>query len=114
LANLHEGTGWDVVRINYLGDWGKQYGLLALAFELYGSEEELRKDPINHLFKLYVQINKEMETEKAHIEEVKKEGKDTTELEANSLDERARRYFRSMVSKYCGDQLAVLGDQVHG
>jgi arginyl-tRNA synthetase len=96
LANLHEGTGWDVVRINYLGDWGKQYGLLALAFELYGSEEELRKDPINHLFKLYVQINKEMETEKAHIEEVKKEGKDTTELEANSLDERARRYFRSM------------------
>lgn len=80
-----------------LGDWGKQYGLLALAFERYGSEEELSKDPINHLFKLYVQINSEMSEEKEKIEALKKEGQDTTELEAKSLDEQARAYFRRMV-----------------
>ncbi len=56
LANLYELAGWDVVRVNYLGDWGKQYGLLALAFERYGDEEALRKDPINHLYELYVRI----------------------------------------------------------
>jgi len=56
LANLYELTGWDVIRINYLGDWGKQYGLLALGFEKYGNEEALKKDPINHLYELYVQI----------------------------------------------------------
>ena len=56
LSNLYDLAGWDVVRINYLGDWGKQYGLLALAFERYGDEESLKKDPINHLYELYVKI----------------------------------------------------------
>ncbi|KFH43410.1 Arginine--tRNA ligase, cytoplasmic-like protein [Hapsidospora chrysogenum ATCC 11550] len=104
LANLYEAAGWDVIRINYLGDWGKQYGLLALAFQLYGNEEELKRDPIDHLFKLYVRINAEMSTEKEAIEAQKKEGKDTTELEANSLDERARGYFKKMVD---GDEAAL-------
>lgn len=57
LSNLHEAAGYDVVRINYLGDWGRQFGLLANAFEMFGSEEELSKDPINHLFDIYVKIN---------------------------------------------------------
>ncbi|KAM0486780.1 hypothetical protein ACHAPX_000043 [Trichoderma viride] len=99
LANLYEGSGWEVVRINYLGDWGKQYGLLALAYEKYGNEEALQKDPIDHLFKLYVQINSEMTAEKETIEAQKKEGKDVAELEAKSLDEQARRYFKRMTDR---------------
>lgn len=69
-----------------------------MAYEKYGNEEALKKDPIDHLFKLYVQINSEMTAEKESIEAQKKEGKDVTELEANSLDEQARRYFKRMVS----------------
>lgn len=99
LANLYEGAGWDVVRINYLGDWGKQYGLLALAYERYGDEEALKKDPIDHLFRLYVKINAEKDGELAEIEAKKKEGQDVTDLLANSLDEQARRYFRKMTDK---------------
>lgn len=99
LANLYQGAGWDVVRINYLGDWGKQYGLLALAFEKYGDEEALNKDPINHLFQLYVRINTEMTAEKEQIEKRKQEGEDVSELEANSLDEQARRYFKKMTDR---------------
>lgn len=104
LANLYEGAGWDVIRINYLGDWGKQYGLLALAFERYGDEEALKTDPINHLYELYVRINGEMTAEKAEIESEKQAGKDVTEQEANSLDEQARKYFRKMT---VGDAAAV-------
>jgi len=81
-----------------LGDWGKQYGLLALAYQRNGDEEALQKNPIDHLFRLYVQINAEMSAEKEAIEAQKKEGKDVSALEANSLDEQARQYFKRMVS----------------
>ncbi|KAG6001664.1 hypothetical protein E4U21_003981 [Claviceps maximensis] len=99
IANLYEASGWDVVRMNYLGDWGKQYGLLALAYQRNGSEEALQKNPIDHLFRLYVQINAEMSAEKEAIEAQKKEGKDVSALEANSLDEQARQYFKRMTDR---------------
>lgn len=104
IANIYEAAGWDVVRINYLGDWGKQYGLLALAYEKYGDEEALKRDPINHLYELYVRINADMTREKGEIAQEKAEGKDVTDREANSLDEQARRYFRKMTD---GDPAAV-------
>lgn len=106
LANLYEAAGWDVIRINYLGDWGKQYGLLAKGFEMYGNEEDLTKDPINHLFNVYVKINQVIGEEKEKAEALKQEGK---EAEAQKLldegyDEQARRYFKLMTD---GDENAL-------
>ncbi|GJJ11927.1 hypothetical protein Clacol_006165 [Clathrus columnatus] len=57
LANLHRTCGWDVTSINYLGDWGTQFGYVAYGFQKYGSQEELDKDPIKHLLDVYVKIN---------------------------------------------------------
>ncbi|KDQ13808.1 hypothetical protein BOTBODRAFT_133052 [Botryobasidium botryosum FD-172 SS1] len=64
IANVYEANGWNVVRMNYLGDWGKQFGLLAVGFERYGSREELEKDAIMHLFNVYVSVNADVEREK--------------------------------------------------
>ena len=89
--------GLGLMRAKDLGDWGKQYGLLAVAYERNGSEEELKKNPIDHLFKLYVQINKDMKEENEAIKAKKEAGEDVSKLEANSLDEQARKYFRHMV-----------------
>lgn len=50
ISNLHEAMGWKVTRLNYLGDWGTQYGLLSVGFERYGNEEALKANPIMHLF----------------------------------------------------------------
>ncbi|TVY39186.1 Arginine--tRNA ligase, cytoplasmic [Lachnellula subtilissima] len=96
LSNLYQAAGWDVVRINYLGDWGKQYGLLALGFEKYGSEEELQADPINHLFQIYVKISKDLAAEKEEIKKLEEAGKDASELKNEGVDEQARRYFKAM------------------
>lgn len=98
MSNLYEGAGWEVVRINYLGDWGKQYGLLALGFEKYGSEEALTADPINHLYEIYVKINKDLTAEKDEIKELETAGKkeEAQKIKDEGLDEQARRYFKAM------------------
>ncbi|KAF1998989.1 arginyl-tRNA synthetase [Amniculicola lignicola CBS 123094] len=111
LANLYEGAGWDVYRMNYLGDWGKQYGVLALGFDQFGSEEELVKNPIGHLYDVYVKISKiaadeadQVKTAKAKIVELKEKSENTSALEADikkieetGVDQQARDYFKCMV-----------------
>lgn len=118
LANLYEGAGWDVTRMNYLGDWGKQYGVLAVGYEKFGNEKELEANPIGHLYELYVKISKmakdEEEPIKAKQEEIKKlqeSGQSTTEKESEleelvkkSVDQQARDYFKRMVD---GDKEAL-------
>jgi arginyl-tRNA synthetase len=118
LANLYTVMGWDVIKMNYLGDWGKQYGLLANGFKRFGNEEELLKNPINHLFDVYVKINQIVGQQEGPIKELKEQIKakkekneDVSVLEAElaklvdvSEDEKARRYFKSMED---GDQEAL-------
>jgi arginyl-tRNA synthetase len=99
LANLYQGAGWEVIRINYLGDWGKQYGILAIGFDTYGNEEELEKDPINHLFKVYVKISADKEVEENKIKAAQEAGEDISKLRAQSIDERARVYFKAMTDR---------------
>lgn len=64
IANLYERLGWKVVRLNYLGDWGTQFGLLMVGFQRYGKEEELQTDPLHHLFEIYVKVNADVAKEK--------------------------------------------------
>ena len=48
---------YKTVAINYLGDWGTQFGMMIVAIEKWGNLDEIKKDPINELGKLYVKIN---------------------------------------------------------
>ena len=118
LSNLFEAAGWDVIRMNYLGDWGRQFGLLANAYEIYGSEEKLKKDPIGHLFDIYVEINKISKPEEDEIKEKREELKqavadkrdalalerEISDLESNSVNEKARQYFKKLED---GDESAL-------
>lgn len=64
LSNIHKLFGWKVIKMNYLGDWGKQFAILVVGFEKYGNYEQLKLNSINHLFEVYVKINKDIEREK--------------------------------------------------
>jgi len=61
LANLYRALGWKVVGINYLGDWGKQFGLVAEGFKLFG--DETQKHSMQHLVDVYVKANAKAEAE---------------------------------------------------
>ena len=61
IARILEKENYTPVRIDYLGDWGTQFGKLMAAYKMWGSEEEVKKDPINTLLKYYVRINTEAE-----------------------------------------------------
>ncbi|MFH0711913.1 MAG: arginine--tRNA ligase [archaeon] len=54
IGKICEANGFEVVKINYLGDWGTQFGKVIFGFKKWGSEEKLKKSPVEHLYDLYV------------------------------------------------------------
>ncbi|KAJ1979337.1 arginyl-tRNA synthetase, partial [Dimargaris verticillata] len=85
VRNVLEANGWETIAMNYLGDWGKQYGLLAVGFERHGSKQALEDDPIHHLYEVYVQINRDADADP-------------------TIHDAARQYFKKMED---GDEEAL-------
>ena len=69
LSNIFKKMGYNTIKINHLGDWGKQFGLLMVAYKKWGSKEAVEANPIDELLKLYVRINAEIENDPALDEE---------------------------------------------
>ena len=61
IKKLHEFSGYDCVGINYLGDWGTQFGKLMVAYRKWGSREAVEQGGIDVLVDLYVRINHEID-----------------------------------------------------
>lgn len=65
ISNIYKKMGYNTIKINHLGDWGKQFGLLMVAYKKWGSKEAVESNPIDELLKLYVRINAEIENDPA-------------------------------------------------
>ncbi|MDO5732153.1 MAG: arginine--tRNA ligase [Eubacteriales bacterium] len=61
LARIYSLAGFEVVRMNHLGDYGTQFGKLIVAYENYGDSEALEADPISELLRVYVKFHQEVE-----------------------------------------------------
>jgi len=95
IKNLLKNANYNVVSMNYLGDWGRQFGLVLLGFKLYGSEEELEKEALMHLFHVYVKINKAAESDPKIHEEARNIFREMEELHNENYMSQWRR-FREM------------------
>jgi len=65
LSRIYEKLGFQVVRMNHLGDYGTQFGKLITAYRLWGDEKALHETPIKELLRIYVKFHQE---EKEHPE----------------------------------------------
>lgn len=84
IGHIYSKLGYNSIRINHLGDWGKQFGMLIVAYKLWGDKAAVEANPIDELLKLYVRINAEAD-------------------ENPELDEQARQWFKKLED---GDQEA--------
>lgn len=78
LSNLLKYRRHNVTRLNFLGDWGTQFGYLKVGVDLKNySEEDMRRNPIENLYHAYIEANR------------------LSELDP-SISERARMIFQQM------------------
>ncbi len=76
---LYRALGYNSIGINHLGDWGTQFGKLIVAFKHWGEESRLEEDPVDYLYRLYVQFHQQAE-------------------DNPDLDEEARSWFKRLES----------------
>ena len=80
LKNICLKNGYNVTTLNYLGDYGTQFGKLIYAFKEWGNQEEYDKDPIHELKRVYVKFHEEA-------------------LNNPELDEEGRKCFKKLEDK---------------
>ena len=112
LANVYERLGYEVIRWNYIGDWGTQFGKLIAAWKRneWGSKKDV--PTLEEMVKLYVEQSqielaspegqeKAGQEEFARLESGDKENRKIwDEVRKISLEEVGKTYKRIMVSKF--------------
>ena len=73
LKKLHEFAGYHCVGINYLGDWGTQFGKMIVAYKKWGDRDEVEAGGVDKLVELYVKFHSEAEANKALEDEARAE-----------------------------------------
>ncbi|GLH75024.1 arginine--tRNA ligase [Geothrix limicola] len=86
LAQTHQALGYDVIRLNHLGDWGTQFGTLLAAYTRWAQDgnadlerdfdwaepaPDKRRTPLFRLFQLYVRFHAEEENDPAMRDEAR-------------------------------------------
>ena len=59
LKNICLKNGYNVKSLNYLGDYGTQFGKLIYAYTAWGNKEAYDKDPLTELKRVYVKFHEE-------------------------------------------------------
>lgn len=61
IKKIHEYCSYNCTGINYLGDWGTQFGKQIVAYKKWSSKEQVDKDGVDELVRTYVKFHEEAE-----------------------------------------------------
>ena len=71
LYNIFDYLGYKPFSINYLGDWGTQFGKVITGFKHWSNEDAVNQEGIAELSRLYVKFHEEAENNKALDDEAR-------------------------------------------
>ena len=77
LYKIYNFLGYNSVGINYLGDWGLQFGKVMAGYDMWKDEYDFTQNEIQSILKIYIRFNQE-------------------EKEKPELTEKAREYFKRL------------------
>ncbi len=77
LYKIYNHLGYNSVGINYLGDWGLQFGKVMAGYDMWKDEYDFTQNEIQSILKIYIRFNQE-------------------EKENPELTEKARQYFKRL------------------
>lgn len=80
LTNIFEFLGYNVVRLNYVGDYGTPFGKMIAGYKHWGSYEDVKERGVDAIQELYVKFNQEAEKN-------------------DKLNEEAREWFKKIEEK---------------
>ncbi|WP_079479230.1 arginine--tRNA ligase [Halobacillus salinus] len=69
ISNLAEKCGFETVKVNYIGDYGTQFGKLVAAYHHWGDDDAIQADPLTELTRIYVKFHEEAKTDLTLIDE---------------------------------------------
>ena len=82
--------------MNFLGDWGKDIGLLIAGWSRYGSEEAFEADPLRHLLDAYTRIHGLLIEERDAAKRVRQNQGDDSTAVCHDIEAEKDDYFKRL------------------
>lgn len=68
IYKLYTTLGYEVIGVNHLGDWGRQFGLIIEGYTRFKDEYNIEKEPVKVLAEIYSRMNKLAKEDESIIE----------------------------------------------
>lgn len=100
IKNLTKVCGYNTIAMNYLGDWGKQFGMVLQGYKTFGSDKELKSDALMHLFNIYVKVNEQAKCDPTVHDKARAIFKDMEENENKEYIDQWKVFRELSIQKY--------------
>lgn len=71
IRNIMKYQGFNTTGVNYIGDYGTQFGMMISAYLKWGDEDKINANPIKELLNLYVKYNKIAKEDETYMDEAR-------------------------------------------